>query len=189
MNCSSGIRRAKSCSRATTSTDRFPTCTRFVAPQIAALDCGPRASARWPIMAPCLVGGHTNPILGADQVKQVLTDYRDAVQFIHDKTVEGINKGLTPDELVEYVQLPEELAGKDYLQPFYGHPDWGVRQTFNYYLGWFDGNPSNLFPLPPKAEAERMRNWPAEKTSCCKPPKTHSPTTTISGPHNLPTNC
>lgn len=103
-----------------------------------------------------LVGGHTNPILGADEVKQVLTDYRDAVKFIHDKTVEGINKGLTPDELVEYVQLPERLASKDYLQPFYGHPDWGVRTVFNGYLGWFDGNPTNLFPLPPKAEAERM---------------------------------
>jgi uncharacterized sulfatase len=106
--------------------------------------------------AVALVGGHTNPILGADQVKQVLTDYRDAVQFIHDKTVEGINKGLTPDDLVEYVQLPKELAGKDYLQPFYGHPDWGVRTTFNFYLGWFDGNPTNLFPLSPKAEAEQM---------------------------------
>ena len=106
--------------------------------------------------AVALVGGHTNPILGADEVKQVLTDYRDAVQFIHDKTVEGINKGLTPDELVEYVQLPERLANKDYLQPFYGHPDWGVRTVFNGYLGWFDGNATNLFPLPPKAEAERM---------------------------------
>tara|TARA_R110002072_G_scaffold273413_2_gene434315 strand:+ start:49228 stop:50544 length:1317 start_codon:yes stop_codon:yes gene_type:complete len=106
--------------------------------------------------AEALVGGHTNPVVGADQVKQVLNDYRDAVQFIHDKTVEGINKGLTPDELVEYVQLPERIASKDHLQPFYGHPDWGVRTTFNYYLGWFDGNPSNLFPLPPRAEAQRM---------------------------------
>jgi len=106
--------------------------------------------------AAALVGGHTNPILGAAEVKQVLGDYRDAVQFIHDKTVEGMNKGMTPDELVEYVQLPEELANKDYLQPFYGHPEWGVRSVFNGYLGWFDGNPTNLFRLSPKAEAERV---------------------------------
>ena len=106
--------------------------------------------------ADALVGGHTVPVVGADEVKRVLGDYRDAVQFVHDKTVEGINKGLTPDELVEYVQLPERLANNEYLQPFYGHPDWGVRQTFDNYLGWFDGNASNLFPLPPKAEAERM---------------------------------
>lgn len=106
--------------------------------------------------AVALVGGHTNPILGANEVKEVLNDYRDAVQFIHDKTVEGMNKGMTPDELVEYVQLPENLAGKDYLQPFYGHPEWGVRSVFNGYLGWFDGNPSNLFRLSPKSEAERV---------------------------------
>lgn len=106
--------------------------------------------------AMALVGGHTNPILGANEVKQVLSDYRDAVQFIHDKTVEGMNKGMTPDELVEYVQLPENLASKDYLQPFYGHPEWGVRSVFNGYLGWFDGNATNLFRLSPKSEAERV---------------------------------
>jgi alkyl sulfatase BDS1-like metallo-beta-lactamase superfamily hydrolase len=106
--------------------------------------------------AVALVGGHTNPILGAIKVKQVLDDYRDAVQFIHDKTVEGMNQGMTPDELVEYVQLPESLAGKDYLQPFYGHPEWGIRSVFNGYLGWFDGNPTNLFRLSPKSEAERF---------------------------------
>ncbi|QDU80260.1 Hydroxyacylglutathione hydrolase [Polystyrenella longa] len=106
--------------------------------------------------ADALVGGHTNPILGANEVKQVLNDYHEAVQFIHNKTVEGMNKGLTPDELVDYVQLPEDLANKDYLQPFYGHPQWGVRSVFNGYLGWFDGNPSNLFRLSPKTEAERI---------------------------------
>ena len=63
---------------------------------------------------------------------------------------------MTPDELVEYVQLPEELASKDYLQPFYGHPEWGVRTVFCGYFGWFDGNPSNLFRLSPKSEAERV---------------------------------
>lgn len=86
----------------------------------------------------------------------MLTDYRDAVQFVHDKTVEGMNKGKTPDQLVEYVTLPEHLANKGYLQPFYGNVEFGVRTIFNFYLGWFDGNPTNLFQLTPKKEAERM---------------------------------
>ncbi len=106
--------------------------------------------------AAALVGGHTDPVLGASEVAQVVNDYRDAVLFIHDKTVEGMNKGLTPDELVEYVQLPVRLASKDYLQPFYGHPEWGVRSVFSGYFGWFDGNPTNLFRLSPKSEAERV---------------------------------
>jgi len=67
-----------------------------------------------------------------------------------------MNLGLTPDELTQYVKLPKHLASKDYLQPFYGHPEWGVRSVFSGYLGWYDGNPTNLFRLSPKDEAERF---------------------------------
>ena len=31
-----------------------------------------------------------------------------------------------------------------------------MRSVFNGYLGWFDGNPTNLFRLSPKSEAERV---------------------------------
>ena len=114
--------------------------------------CGPRASASCSTTKRL----HLLPVIGENAVRDIVTDYRDAVQFVHDKTVEGMNKGLTPDELVEYVELPNHLADKDYLQPFYGHVGWGVRSIFNGYLGWFDGNPTNLFRLAPKAEAERI---------------------------------
>ncbi len=103
-----------------------------------------------------LVGGHTRPILGKEAVTQALTDYRDAIHFVFDKTIEGMNQGLTPDELVRHVQLPAHLAEKDFLQPYFGHPHWAVRSIFTGYLGWFDGNPTNLFPLSPRAEAERI---------------------------------
>ena len=78
------------------------------------------------------------------------------MQYIHDETVAGMNRGLTPDELAATVRLPDRLANKEYLRPFYGHPEWGVRSVFAGYLGWFDGNPTNLFRLPPKEEAERF---------------------------------
>lgn len=103
-----------------------------------------------------LVPGHTRPVIGKGEVAEILTDYRDAIRFVFDKTIEGMNKGLTPDELVSYVQLPERFKDKDHLRPYYGDPAWAVRSIFNGYLGWFDGNPSNLFPLPPKEEAQRL---------------------------------
>lgn len=106
--------------------------------------------------ADVLVGGHTRPVVGREAVSEVLTDYRDAIRFVFEKTIEGMNKGLGPDELVEYVKLPERFAGKDYLAPYYGHPEWAVRSIFTGYLGWFDGNPTRLFPLGPRAEGERM---------------------------------
>jgi len=103
-----------------------------------------------------LIPGHTRPVIGKDKVTEVLTDYRDAIRFVFDKTIEGMNKGLTPDELVGYVKLPERFRNKDHLRPYYGNPEWAVRSIFNGYLGWFDGNPSNLFPLSPREEARRI---------------------------------
>jgi alkyl sulfatase BDS1-like metallo-beta-lactamase superfamily hydrolase len=103
-----------------------------------------------------LVGGHTRPIIGREKIDEVMTNYRDAIRFVFDKTIEGMNKGLTPDELVDYVKLPVRLAEKDYLREYYGNVQWAVRQIFNAHLGWFDGNPTNLFSLSPREEAIRI---------------------------------
>ena len=103
-----------------------------------------------------VVPGHTQPILGEEMATEVLTNYRDAVKFVFDKTIEGINKGMTPDQLVDYVKLPEKFRELDYLREYYGNVEWGVRSIFTGYLGWFDGNPTHLFSLPPKEEAKRM---------------------------------
>jgi uncharacterized sulfatase len=67
-----------------------------------------------------------------------------------------MNKGMTPDELVGYVKLPPSFTDKDYLKEYYGNVEWAVRSIFAGHLGWFDGNPTTLFSLPPKEEAERI---------------------------------
>ncbi|MFC1764912.1 alkyl sulfatase dimerization domain-containing protein [Planctomycetota bacterium] len=103
-----------------------------------------------------LIPGHTRPIIGKETIAEMLTDYRDAIRFVFDKTIEGMNKGMTPDELVDYVKLPQRFQGKDYLREYYGNVQWAVRQIFNAHLGWFDGNPSTLFPLNPQEEAQRV---------------------------------
>ena len=53
-------------------------------------------------------------------IRSVLTDYRDAIQFVHDQTVRNMNLGLSSDELVARVELPQHLANKQYLQEYYG---------------------------------------------------------------------
>lgn len=102
-----------------------------------------------------MVMGHTRPILAAQEVNRSLTQYREAIAFVFEKTIEGINLGLTPDELVAYVQLPESLANDPQLAQFYGRVEWAVRNIFNGYLGWFDGNASTLSPLSPQDEATK----------------------------------
>ena len=102
------------------------------------------------------VPGHTLPLVGKKETVEVLTNYRDAIQYVFETTIAGINRGMTPDELVHTVKLPPELATEDHLLEFYGNVEWGIRAIFTGYLGWFDGNPTNLFSLPPAEEAAKM---------------------------------
>ncbi|MEM7532159.1 MAG: alkyl/aryl-sulfatase [Chloroflexota bacterium] len=103
-----------------------------------------------------LIPGHSRPLMDAVTIRTVLTDYRDAIQHVLQATLEGMNAGKTPDELVQTVKLPKYLADKPYLQEFYGTVAWSVRSIFIGYLGWFDGNPTNMFRLPPHEEAARL---------------------------------
>ncbi len=103
-----------------------------------------------------LVPSHTRPLQGEAFIADTLTDYRDGIQFVHDQTVYWMNRGLTPDEIVEKVKLPEHLSRSPFLQEFYGQVDWSVRSVFTGYLGWFDGNSTTLNPLPPLEKAQRI---------------------------------
>lgn len=100
---------------------------------------------------------HGRPVSGQQQVEEVLRMTRDGIAYIHDQSVRWMNKGLTPDELVEKVKLPPHLAGyTPYLREYYGTVKHSVRQIYNGYLGWFQGDPVALDPLPPKQKAERL---------------------------------
>lgn len=103
-----------------------------------------------------LVPGHTRPVLGSANVRAALTAYRDGIKSVLDQTLEGMRKGERPDELVEHVKLPPALADSPYLQEFYGTVAWSVRAIYAEYAGWFDGNPTQLFPLPEQGRAARI---------------------------------
>ncbi len=103
-----------------------------------------------------LATGHTLPVIGADAIKQRLTDYRDAIRHVITETVKGMNAGLDPITIASALKLPENLADKPYLQEFYGHIGYASRHYFSGTLGWFDGNPTRIAELTPAHEAARM---------------------------------
>ena len=103
-----------------------------------------------------LAPGHTKALIGADIIKETLSDYRDAIRHIIDETRNGMDAGLTIDQLAHTVKLPEHLAEKPHLREYYGRVDFAVRAYFVGTMGWFDGNPTTLGKLAPEAEAERF---------------------------------
>jgi alkyl sulfatase BDS1-like metallo-beta-lactamase superfamily hydrolase len=78
------------------------------------------------------------------------------MQWVLDRTIEGMKKFMTPDELVEYATLPERFARLDYLADYYGTVEGTVRDLYAQDLGWFDGEPLTLHSESPTKQSERM---------------------------------
>ena len=103
-----------------------------------------------------LAPGHTKAIFGFENITLVLSDYRDAIRHVVNETRNGMDAGLTIDDLAHSVKLPENLANKPHLREYYGRVDFAVRAYFVGTMGWFDGNPTSLGSLSPRGEAERF---------------------------------
>ena len=101
-----------------------------------------------------LVGAHGPPLSGRTRIEAAVTDARDAIQYLWDQTVRGLNRGLSQGELVEFVQLPDRFDRSYLTQQNYGLVEHHVRQIHIGLVGWFDGFEASLFPVP---TAERCR--------------------------------
>ena len=103
-----------------------------------------------------VIFGHGRPLVGQDEVRDLLLAYRDAIQYIHDQTVRLLARGLTPDELVEVIkELPPRLRDHPWLGEFYGTVVQTVRQIYTNSFGWWEGDPTTLDPLPRRERSAR----------------------------------
>ena len=94
-----------------------------------------------------LVPSHGKPILGKEKIQNILGTYRDAIKYVHDQTMRYLNMGFSPTDASQMVRLPDNLSTDPYLFELYGTVEWSSRNLFNGYFGWFDGNPTNLYPF------------------------------------------
>jgi len=100
------------------------------------------------------VAAHGIPRFGQKEIVDFLTRHRDAYKFLHDQTVRLINAGLTGPEISEVVKLPEPLANEWYNRGYYGTMSHNSKAIYQRYMGWYDANPANLWPLPPVPAAK-----------------------------------
>ena len=78
-----------------------------------------------------ILTGHEE-IRGGDHIQRETTRIIDAVQWVHDKTVEGMNAGKDLRTLMREVVPPPELT----LTEEYGKVAWNVRAIWHEYTGW-----------------------------------------------------
>ena len=75
-----------------------------------AFDHGIRVLKKMMALEPeVFVPSHGVPIVGAENVKTILSTYRDAIKYVHDQTMRNINNGLSPLDSARAVRLPDLL--------------------------------------------------------------------------------
>lgn len=92
---------------------------------------------------------HHWPVFGAERAIAFLKGQRDTYRFIHDQTLRLANQGATPREIAEQLELPPTLAANFANRGYYGTLRHNAKAVYQFYFGWYDGNPANLDPLPP----------------------------------------
>jgi alkyl sulfatase BDS1-like metallo-beta-lactamase superfamily hydrolase len=97
-----------------------------------------------------LITGHGDPIVGRTAIDEQLGRVRDAIQHVHDRTVEGMVAGKNLATLMAEVTLPEELA----IPESHGKTSWNVRSIWHEYIGWFlMESTTELYPEPASSVA------------------------------------
>lgn len=104
---------------------------------------------RWGGKADVLYGPHHWPTWGNENVVDHLKKQRDLYKYLNDQTLRMANQGYNMVEAAEMMELPPALAEYWANRGYYGSVNHDTRAVWNYYLGFFDGNPARLYPLPP----------------------------------------
>lgn len=91
-----------------------------------------------------LLPSHGEPVHGNAEITRRLTQYRDAIQYVHDAVVRGMNEGKDVFTLMHEIKLPSELV----VGEGYGNLIWSIRGIYGGYAGWFDMKPATMYDVP-----------------------------------------
>ena len=105
--------------------------------------------------AQVMIDQHEWPVWGNERVRAKLADYRDLYKYVHDQTVRMMNEGMGPTEIAEALRMPPGLENEWSTREYYGSLSQDAKAVYQRYVGWYDGNPANLNPLPRVESAKK----------------------------------
>ena len=114
------------------------------------------ALVRFAPKADVVFAQHHWPTWGNARVADFIAKQRDTYKYLHDQTLRLMNHGLKPAEIAERMTLPTSLETNFASRGYYGTLQHNAKSIYQRYIGWYDGNPANLAPLPPVPRAEKM---------------------------------
>ena len=122
-----------------------------------------------------LLPSHGEPVYGNAEITRQLTRYRDAILYVHDEVVKGMNAGKDVWTLMKEIHLPPSLD----VGESYGKLSWSIRGIYEGYVGWFDLKPETMYEQSAPAVypdlvrlaggADAVSKLAAERVSAGKP--------------------
>ncbi len=110
-----------------------------------ALVCAEAAQRVLDLEPEVVLYGHHGPVEGRALIAEEVTAIRDALHYVHDEVVRGMNEGKTVYELMQDIRLPEACE----VGQGYGKVSWGVRAIWESYAGWFyHESTTELYAVP-----------------------------------------
>ena len=98
---------------------------------------------------------HHWPVWDSERIVEHWKKQRDMYKYIHDQTVNLMNKGYVGAEIAEMIQFPPELENYWPNRGYYGTLRHNSRAVYQRYMGWYDGHPASLNNLPPEPAAKK----------------------------------
>lgn len=102
-----------------------------------------------------LIAQHHWPKWGNKEIVDMMKNQRDGYKYINDQALHLANKGYTSSEIGEMVKLPNAIGNRWDFRGYYGTVNQNAKAVYQRYLGWYSGNPADLYPLPQEEEAKR----------------------------------
>ena len=101
-----------------------------------------------------VISGHGGVF--TDDATDMLETTARACRWLDGEVVRRLNEGQWGDQILDEVRLPPDLDASPYLRPLYGCTSFAVRDILRRYKGWYDGNPTMLFPSTSAAVASEV---------------------------------
>ena len=95
-----------------------------------------------------LLPAHGAAIKSTATIVENFTVLAEALEFIVDHTIDGLNAGKRKDQIFSSLQLPEHLASHPTLNVQYVTPADISKMVMKKYTGWWDDIPSHWTPAP-----------------------------------------
>ncbi|WP_143220942.1 MBL fold metallo-hydrolase [Actinomadura sp. CNU-125] len=103
-----------------------------------------------------IIPGHGDLVHGAAAIQDELGAMARYLRHIVAHAIDGLNAGRTPDDIVESLRIPDDLARHPRLQAIYDRPEFICRNVVRRYGGWWNGHPADLLPAPADARAAEI---------------------------------